>query len=89
MKHHTKETTVLAERTAYAARMSLRYRLERENGFWISVTSGTDTARAYLGSDLETAWSLFCACERGRVTPCTLEDVCCDFFYAKDSVKEP
>ncbi len=87
MKHQTKETTVLAERTAYTARMGLHYRLESEKGFWISVTSETDSARAYLGSDLETAWSLFCACVKGTVTPCSLEDVCCDFFYEKATYK--
>jgi len=83
LKHGDREITVLAERTVHAAPLCLRYRLECDDGLWISVESGLDRERVLLGSDLEAVWLLFCACVRGNVTPCTLEDVCMDFLYAR------
>ena len=85
--HLTKETTVLAERVSYVAQRCVHYRLESENGFWIAVDGEDDSARVGLGSDLEAAWSIFCACVKGGVTPCTLEDVCCDFLYCSSCAK--
>lgn len=74
---------IVAERTQYAAGMRLTYRLTFEKGFWLTVVCGKEDARRYLGSDMESAWLLFCLCVKGGVTPCTLGDVCDDFFYAQ------
>lgn len=74
---------ILAERTQHAAGLSLLYRLEFSKGFWLSVTNGEEQASAFLGSDMECAWLLFCQCTKGCVTPCTLEAVCEDFFYVQ------
>jgi len=76
---------ILAERTQFAAGLSLAYRLAFENGFWITVDCGEDAEQAFLGSDLESAWRLFCACVEGCVTPCTLDDVCRDYFCFQSS----
>ena len=91
-KHHLEDsmdqirkTTVLAERTIHTARLCLRYRLECDNGFWISVAGEKELARVPLGSDLEAAWSLFCSCVRGSVTPCSLEEICEDFFFLQSA----
>ena len=71
----------LAYRERRFARMQVSYCLEHSGGFWLSVDSGGESAREYLGSDLESAWLLFCLAVEGEVTPCTLDAVCEDFFY--------
>ena len=79
-----KPRMVLAVREEWLERMHLEFRLECLEGFWLSVTMQKERACVFVGSDLERAWELFCAVSRGGVTPCTLEDVCRDYFaFAK------
>ena len=83
-----RETGVLlAERAAQAGTARLIYRLECRKGCWMSVSSDAETERIFLGSDLEIAWSFFCAAVRGTVTPCVLEEVFCDWFAIQQPAK--
>lgn len=75
-----KEPILLALREVKHRELHLIYRLECNRGFWLSVALGDERADTFVGSDLERAWELFGAVSAGRVTPCTLEEVCADFF---------
>ena len=59
----------------------LEYRLEFANAYWITVDSGTETVRVFLGESLGPAWKFFELAVRNSVTPCTLEEIHSDFLY--------
>lgn len=75
-----KKAVLLALREIEHRDLHLIYRLECRDGFWISVALGKEQSAEFVGSDLERAWGLYCAVSEGAVTPCTLEDICNDFF---------
>ena len=75
-----KKTVLLALREIELRELHLIYRLECRDGFWISVVLGKEQATEFVGSNLERAWGLYRAVSEGAVTPCTLGDVCRDFF---------
>ena len=75
-----KQGVVLAVRETECGPLHLIYRLECLDGFRISVSLREECESVFAGSDPERAWELFCAVSRGGVTPCTLADVCDDYF---------
>ena len=79
------DINILAERTQHTAGLSFFYRLGFSKGFWLTVSSREEEASTFLGSDLESAWRLFSLCAKGLVTPCTLEEVCTDFFWKQSA----
>lgn len=68
---------ILAEVHAEIAALRLSYRLEwdREGGFWISVETPDDAARAWVGEDVAYAVRCYERIRGGYVTPCTLEEI--------------
>lgn len=78
-------TKVLAEAQITLLPLSLVYRLEwgrrdGESGFWVTVETASDMARAWLGDDVTYAVSCYEQIKRGCVTPCTLQEIVEELF---------
>ena len=85
MMESERNIEILAERTQHAAGLSFLYRLEFSKGFWITVAKGEEEERAFVGGDMELACLLFSLCVKGCVTPCTLGEICTDFFWMQSA----
>ena len=75
----------LETREAAVAGMRTEYRLELQNGYWITAVRAGETARVFLGDALQAAWAVFETVSEHRVLPCTLEDVCADLLYLRET----
>ncbi len=77
----------LHEEHVYFGGMNLAYQLmlsrgEELHSFCIRVSKGSEVREVDVGTDLSRALSWYEAIVRGRVTPCTLEEVLRDLQYA-------
>ena len=87
------EKMILADDTATAGGMTLRYQLTdggRDGSrFHIRAEHGNHFADVGVGSDLVFAVDCYRAVREGRVTPCTLEDVISDLRFQEGNFVNP
>ena len=87
------ERRILAEDTAMAGGMSLRFRLTDsgagEDRFHICAEHGNHCVDVALGNDVVFAAECYRAVREGKVLACTLEDVIADLRFEAANFEKP
>lgn len=89
----TEDTMVLVQDIVRFGGMQLLYSLEVRRGdpnnfFEIRISMGDETAMACAGESIDYALECYRRIVRGIVTPCTLEDVMCDFDSLRKKLRK-
>ena len=82
-----RHTIALCEDHVYFGGMHLTYRLllcpgEVMHRYFVSISLGEETCEAEAGNDLSRALCHYQRIRDGRVTPCGLDDVMQELYYA-------